>query len=373
LLNTLGLSAIARVKETFRQRILSGEVGSGDKLPGIRVTAEELSVHPTTVAEAYRQLAAEGLVESRHGVGTYVAGRAAEGELLLLMGGPNTPNSHGSAVAEALSNRIRLAGHEIVTLRVGHDLSATIDALRSRIDRGVLRGVWLHSFLAKYAVKVQDFLDPYGIPLIHCSATRAARHSAHYDMPFMVRTGAQWLAEAGCKHVAFLCPDTGLPSQMCAEVCIGVCEALKVGWELVNDPLELPVKETSVYERFGSDAVDRLVANKVPFDGLLIRDDWVARGALAALLRHGRRVPEDVQVCSYAREGDRFWEVFGMSIARVESSESVFVEAVCELMERLLAGDDVPSPRILIRGRFIPPGEDVAGEVACSACAPVVV
>lgn len=57
----------------LRSSILSGGLKGGVKLPSTRALAEELSVSRNTVLNAYRQLAAEGYIESTQGSGTYVA------------------------------------------------------------------------------------------------------------------------------------------------------------------------------------------------------------------------------------------------------------------------------------------------------------
>ncbi|MGW8267167.1 MAG: GntR family transcriptional regulator, partial [Longimicrobiales bacterium] len=41
-------------------------------LPSVRELAKRLRVNPATVAQAYKELAHEGFVETRHGAGTFV-------------------------------------------------------------------------------------------------------------------------------------------------------------------------------------------------------------------------------------------------------------------------------------------------------------
>ena len=56
----------------MRAAILSGELKRGLKLPSSRALADELGVSRNTVQNAYRQLAAEGYLESVEGSGTFV-------------------------------------------------------------------------------------------------------------------------------------------------------------------------------------------------------------------------------------------------------------------------------------------------------------
>jgi GntR family transcriptional regulator/MocR family aminotransferase len=58
----------------IRERVESGALAPGDRLPPIRELAHELGVNRDTVALAYEELAAEGVVESRVGRGTFVRG-----------------------------------------------------------------------------------------------------------------------------------------------------------------------------------------------------------------------------------------------------------------------------------------------------------
>jgi GntR family transcriptional regulator/MocR family aminotransferase len=58
----------------LRVAILSGELKRGTKLPSARALAVELNVSRNTILNAYRQLTAEGYLESAEGSGTFVAG-----------------------------------------------------------------------------------------------------------------------------------------------------------------------------------------------------------------------------------------------------------------------------------------------------------
>ena len=62
-----------QIVEQLRQQILSGEMPSGYRLPPERQLAESLGVNRITVLTAYRELKAEGLLESRVGRGTLVS------------------------------------------------------------------------------------------------------------------------------------------------------------------------------------------------------------------------------------------------------------------------------------------------------------
>ena len=67
----------------------SGKLKAGERLPSVRELARELAVNQNTVLRVYERLVRDGLLEMRHGQGTFVAegaqanSRAAHSKRLL--------------------------------------------------------------------------------------------------------------------------------------------------------------------------------------------------------------------------------------------------------------------------------------------------
>ncbi len=57
----------------LRELILGGALKVGERLPATRTLAQEFRVARTTIVESFERLAAEGLIETRVGSGTYVS------------------------------------------------------------------------------------------------------------------------------------------------------------------------------------------------------------------------------------------------------------------------------------------------------------
>lgn len=66
-----------QIMEQIRAHCLSGTLQPGDSLPSVRKLASRLGVNVNTVVRVYERLAAESLVEMRHGEGTFVLPQAA--------------------------------------------------------------------------------------------------------------------------------------------------------------------------------------------------------------------------------------------------------------------------------------------------------
>jgi GntR family transcriptional regulator len=62
-----------QIIQHIRRAVIQGQLSLGEQLPAVRVLAEALVVNPNTVARAYQELIRDGLLESRSGVGVFVA------------------------------------------------------------------------------------------------------------------------------------------------------------------------------------------------------------------------------------------------------------------------------------------------------------
>ncbi|MGZ4745199.1 MAG: GntR family transcriptional regulator [Oryzihumus sp.] len=96
-----------QVRAQLAGHIRAGALQPGDKLPVVRALAADLGVATNTVARAYRELEAGGLVTTRRRVGTTVQPRGAES-------GPDLRASARAFVAEARA--AGLADEEVVDL-----------------------------------------------------------------------------------------------------------------------------------------------------------------------------------------------------------------------------------------------------------------
>jgi GntR family transcriptional regulator len=112
-----GLPLYLQIMNQIKFLLASGRLQAGEELPPIRVLAQDLLINPNTVARAYRDLEAAGILTSRRGAGTYVSDR-------------------GSPLSEAERRRI-LAGRVDALLVEASHLRFTIDdLLRIVSERG---------------------------------------------------------------------------------------------------------------------------------------------------------------------------------------------------------------------------------------------
>lgn len=93
----------------LRELILGGALKVGERLPATRTLAQEFGVARTTIVESFERLAAEGLIETRVGSGTYVS-RALANERPEPTAAPVAPPTARVRLAQAMDAASKLFG-----------------------------------------------------------------------------------------------------------------------------------------------------------------------------------------------------------------------------------------------------------------------
>ncbi len=70
-----------QIAEQIATLCASGGVRPGERMPSVRELARELAVNQNTILRVYERLCSEGLLEMRHGQGTFVLNRPKRGQL----------------------------------------------------------------------------------------------------------------------------------------------------------------------------------------------------------------------------------------------------------------------------------------------------
>ncbi len=127
-------SLAQRLVLELSQKIHSGEWPAGSKLPTEQALTEAHGVSRTTVREALSQLQAEGLVETRRGIGTFVVDAVRPGEV---EDSAAQTGSAGDAVAIAeLRLSLEVEAAAIAAQRAGAE---QLQAMRGALDEAASR------------------------------------------------------------------------------------------------------------------------------------------------------------------------------------------------------------------------------------------
>jgi len=70
-----------QIIDQVRAQCLAGILKPGTRIESVREMARQLAINPNTVLRVYEKLTAEGLLDRRHGAGTFIAEHPANAQL----------------------------------------------------------------------------------------------------------------------------------------------------------------------------------------------------------------------------------------------------------------------------------------------------
>ncbi|MCC6175788.1 MAG: LacI family DNA-binding transcriptional regulator [Chloroflexi bacterium] len=196
-----------------------------------------------------------------------------------------------------------------------------------------------------------------GLPLVLCwhSEEEPGVWSVAADSRRAAEEVVGHLLGAGRRRVAHIGGPSDVPTAVAKRA--GYCLAheragVSIDPGLYDVDLALHVRERGVA------AVERLLAAGIQFDAIFADDDLIALGAMHALGRAGRRIPDDIAVAGYGDlEEARFAEP-PLTTVRVDLHQVGWLGG--SLLTKLLAGQVPPpaqisvAPRLVVRASTLP-------------------
>jgi DNA-binding LacI/PurR family transcriptional regulator len=340
-----GESFTNQVAAGLRHAIRSGVFRAGDLLPTRKEMAKQTGISEIIIRHAVKRLADEGLVRVRKHAGVTVS--SLRGHVLYLtwsipsMYYPSvlrdvvTQRLHDSNVflsVTHISYEDAAKGFPKVQAEFTHAISlAVVDGIANDVDELLARkGIpFIHftlsshtSPLAAGAILMRRALV---FPAIrdHCLAC-----GARDVMMVGLFTSDEWDAQLGK-----LLADAGVR-----------CRTMAVQLTTAESP--------EVVERRAINAMDTWLEHERRLPDLLwFNDDFVARGALTAMANRGIRIPDDVQVISWANAG--LGPVFVKPLTRVEMDPIQHGEAVAACVLQHLEGKHSSRKPVVLSPAFI--------------------
>lgn len=334
-----GVPLVLQVADGIRSAIESGHYKPGQVLPTRKQFARVLGVSERVPREAVARLAAEGLVYTRRCLGCVVAKSGERqwlGRVLLVLGDYDLGYYH-AALFESFSRRMADAGYLVTRLVCPARDGRTFDV---KPLQGALRQPFDFVVSLQTDRRVVNLLAKSGVRHLVFSYKRS-------DVPPDAEAIAIGVDES-LKALVEQCERRNVKSIV--QVGLKGVKAIQdlrdyiayTGIRLVSWDLTIGHERTGVENiTFGAMQafMKRLAQGRkwLP-DLIFFRDDYIAVGALTALLQAGVRVPEDVRVVTVSNRGN--CPVFPKSLARIELDPEqngiVYAERVLHILSPTL-------------------------------------
>jgi len=285
----------------LRELIRAGDLKPGDRLPSWSQMQRDYGVHTSTIERAQKELAAEGLLVTRQGSGTFVAqpqNKAVRKGIIGLCGEgityPLETSPYWARLIHGIRGAAQDAGHHILLL-----------------DRHTTQG-WEKAdgmLISDYTDKELAGKIPHGLPCVWLLAAQKGMCSVYADDGAGIRQSVEHLVRLGHGKIGYFHGERGKFS----ETRIG-------GYSMALGAAGIRGKKAWMREMhvlpqlaYSYDHGQQLVQTgrenmrewlregwaKLGCTALLAHNDDVALGIIEALQEAGIRVPEDVSVIGF--------------------------------------------------------------------------
>ena len=298
-----------QLSHQLRELIVSGEMSEGDRLPSNQQLAERWQVAASSVQAAMSSLTKEGLLQRARKRGTFVAKR------------PRTLTQVAIYLADDIWHMPQAAFRRAVVASLGSKLRErkVIPAIWSDTrSASNQRKPWPELVRAAESRQIQAILMCSGhqpqsewlarLPVPLASVTnRADPNSVRVDMALGERMAVEELAAKGCRSVGVI-TLTGFTASGRDDLISGGTQSVRT-FRRTAQALGLALREQWIRspdsgvmideagaERFGYEQMKQLLAAPDRPDGLFITYDWVARGAIMAVLESRIKVPQKLKL-----------------------------------------------------------------------------
>ena len=319
---------------------------TGDRLDSELTLAKRYQTSVLTVREALSALAEQGIVDRRHGSGTYILDPLARQHVAVYTGldisHPRTSYFYLRLIQQ-LRQMVRAAGYR-VRLYVGEvqpgelapemNCPEFLEALEAEDVCGVVAvatapGAWLAPLKERGVAVVGSTADfPYQV------TTESAS---------VIREGIERLILRGRRKLGFL----GWVDHQATDLFSAVLHehGLPVHPEWIRSDLH-PSTEGAGWEEFRGIWLN----GECKPDGLLIADDMLLTDAAAAILDLGIKVPDELAVVSHMNRGSLLLPPF--PVDRMEYDPDMVAAAMGDRLLRAMRQEPVDQPQVVLGFRW---------------------
>ena len=355
-----GRSLTDQLADGLRTAVRLGRWKEGERLPTREELMASCGVSRNVVQAAVRRLVAEGLVVTRPRLGCTVARqsrRAVRGRVLMIVTGSEVPY-WPACFTSVFRRELRNARIDCQNICLSYDRKNRFD--RERLEYELALGPDLVIVMASLSRKseLQRFIDARDIPYVMAGESSRGRH------PHLLWAG-RCADDIDLSGFVNDCVQSKVRSVMWLAYSmksdLNPCAALeKVGISV--EPLlackDLPDHDVDLSEwmECGRDCILRRMSKGPLCDLLFVADDYLAMGAISALLENGLRMPQDIRLVTQYSRG--FGPVLTKTLARVELDPDGCATEIARGVVEWFKTDKFPELNILqpvyVRGETFP-------------------
>jgi DNA-binding LacI/PurR family transcriptional regulator len=337
------ISSHTEVASALRQEILA-DLRPGRKVPGLRKIAARFNVSYGTVQKSLLLLTGEGLLESRHGSGTYVRGRADArhvGVLLQLDFAAPRTSYFWRRVTQQLRDELRGRGLP-VRLYLGRNPPGELEVIPCEEFLADVAADKLSGVAVAYGWADPAWCEPLkrrGVPVV--GPANVFDYGAQFDWSGWISQAVLRLFAAGRRRIGLMrwaATDDGNAPDVALETFTQSLSAFGVLFrrEWLRGNIH-PSKAGAGWEEFR----EIWTASRDKPDGLIVCDEVLLESACPAIDGAGVRVPEQLMVVAQVSRGSGLELPF--PVIRAQTDPDEYARVLADLLVRRMRGEQPPA------------------------------
>ena len=331
----------------------------GTALPTITALRAEFGVSQATIDRALGELRAQGLIESRRGAGTFVSGRLKRRHYGLLFSHILFDSRVGTfyhLLFAALQRRLEASG-ALLRLYVPNspdaDVETKVPLLVADAQQGLVDGLILIQHWRAHPL-------PLSIPVVSLGRLPFAAHRVIPDDLALARCAAHALFGRQCRRAAFIGLDVSQDGPLARDVFLR--EAARLGIAANSDATVIAGGYfIDGARQSGREAFHALWArlHEKP-DGLVVMNEYVAQGVIAAMGELGLRPGRELVVVSHVTKGASV--LTNTEVIRMEDDPDDIAAGIVEALDSAMDGSPCTDRFVAPRSADTSPEPLVAGQ-----------
>jgi DNA-binding LacI/PurR family transcriptional regulator len=347
-----------QIKQQLAWLIATRQLRPGQFLPSIRVLSRHLAINLHTVRSAYQKLEADGLVVTRHGLGTMVT--AYEPVRMARLAAAQRTHTVGVLIPsidnpfyqpfiqgiEAVANRSRTLLFLCMTKDDPGETIRYYNQLAARhVDGLILASQGSSIFLPSDPEQLEQSLLAF--PVVSADWPGSPGYSVELDLEGSGYLATRHLLEHGHRRVGMITVAASLPN----------IEPLHTGYHRALQEAGLESDPQMMVGVQGFDLADgeagarRLLTLQTPPTAIFAIADLLALGALRYLKRAGLRVPQDMALAGF--NDSPMADMVDPPLTTVAAPAYQMGQEAMKMLQELMAGKRPQRQRVLLPASLV--------------------
>ncbi|MBI4024610.1 MAG: substrate-binding domain-containing protein, partial [Verrucomicrobia bacterium] len=344
-----------QVARLLRTEILGSK--SGDRLDSITALSKRFSVSEITVRNALLFLSNEGLVELRHGSGTFVADPKARQQVALIFGvHPQHPRLglFSLRVWERMHFHLSERNYRVHTYWARHpsetkSAESCYGEFLENLNQHRICGLYVGQ--GPFDDRWRAAIEQSGLPTLG----NLSEHSIGFDVIGLVRAGVRHLLEMGRRKIAFMdYHDPMFPDPVKGSCWKAFRDLLREhGCELRKEWVRVDFHPSVAGAGYAELREIWMARDEKP-NGLLLGDDVLFPDVATAVIEIGIKIPDELMIVTHANKGAT--QLYPFPTTRIETDPDAFAQSAAKMLVRLMNKETVAPRKLLLPFEWVGKG-----------------